>query len=262
MGAAPSPRTGATATVLPGGRYILIAGGWDPDNTGGRASSSTAAAAAAAAAASHTGRAAGGSGRKPLQADAAPPVFGAAGSKRKRGVGIAAGDDDALCEEPEAVAGRPFGDVYLLDTFDWEWLAVSTAPAGAATGAALGSALLARVGHAAVPLQLHGSKSSSPAVALIGGVRGGDAAAARCNDVAILTLPHALLAASGVAAAVAGSSCGSGSHAGGRCEADLLVDGGDNDSDNGRGGLSMAQPEPEPEGAAVMSLAAAVGAPT
>ena len=35
VGAPPRPRTGATATAI-GDRWVLIAGGWDPDNTGGR----------------------------------------------------------------------------------------------------------------------------------------------------------------------------------------------------------------------------------
>lgn len=235
VGASPSPRTGATATALPGGRFILIAGGWDPDNTGGRASSG-------GGKADTAGKKSGSAPSKKAGATSgsasSPP---APGGKRKRGnEGAADAVSAAALSSPETSAaassasdaddgaGKPFGDAYLLDTWEWEWLALSV-PAAQTQG------LLARVGHAAVPLVLGHGAGAAPAVALVGGVQGDSQ---RHNDVALVMLPRALLAFGGADSDTSAASGTSGTITGALSNAIA-------DSDDDEDGIAMGQPDVE-----------------
>ena len=244
VGAPPSPRTGATATTLPGGRFILIAGGWDPDNTEGKAAAAAAAKVkkkAAASSASSSASAAATVGGKRARGGASKAESSSSSSSSSSAAPAA-----AVQEEPRNDGSRPYCDIYLLDTWQWEWLCVNLP--SAASSPSSSSAPTARVGHAAIPLCL----PSGPAVALIGGVKGDQQ---RYNDVSIIHLPSQLLEASGVGASnstatsvsapnirpssasrggSAGSSSGSAVSVGASTAAELDDDGDD---------LLMAQPD-------------------
>lgn len=180
-GSGPCRRTGAAATPI-GDRFVVITGGWDPDNSD--------------------------DGKKgsPRTADDGGDSGGAtSGRKRSRGKDDASGSASPASASGGSGSG-PFSDVFILDCKTWEWIRVMPSEStGTGTGAA-SSKTNARVGHSAVFVpDAHGLLAASadaeplpvPGVLIYGGVTENSE---KCSTLSLLRLPACLVAAASLSA--------------------------------------------------------------